>query len=41
MKRAMAINVILTMVSGLALVLYAFDNLQNILIFIGLGVLAI
>lgn len=29
------------MVSGLALVLYAFDNLQNILIFIGLGVLAI
>lgn len=41
MKRAMVINIVLTMVSGLVLVMYALESLQSILAFIGLGVLAI
>ncbi|MEH0762049.1 1,4-dihydroxy-2-naphthoate polyprenyltransferase [Vibrio sp. 16] len=41
MKSAIIINIVLTMVSGMALVLYALDSLQSILAFIGLGVLAI
>ncbi|WP_100754154.1 1,4-dihydroxy-2-naphthoate polyprenyltransferase [Vibrio salilacus] len=41
MKYAMAINVVLTVISGLALVIYALESLQSILAFIGLGVLAI
>lgn len=41
MKLAMIINVVLTMVSGLILVMYALESLQSILAFIGLGVLAI
>ncbi|KGY13423.1 1,4-dihydroxy-2-naphthoate octaprenyltransferase [Vibrio tubiashii] len=41
MKQAMIINVVLTVVSGLALVMYALESLQSILAFIGLGILAI
>jgi len=41
MKHAIIINVLLTIASGLALVLYALDSLHSILAFIGLGVLAI
>ncbi|TFH89463.1 1,4-dihydroxy-2-naphthoate polyprenyltransferase [Vibrio ouci] len=41
MKRAMVINIVLTMASGLVLVMYALESLQSILAFIGLGVLAI
>ncbi|WP_394128474.1 1,4-dihydroxy-2-naphthoate polyprenyltransferase [Vibrio hepatarius] len=41
MKHAMVINIILTMLSGLVLVIYALESLQSILAFIGLGVLAI
>ncbi|MFM2591141.1 1,4-dihydroxy-2-naphthoate polyprenyltransferase [Vibrio sp. TBV020] len=41
MKQAMVINIILTMVSGLVLVMYALESLQSILAFIGLGILAI
>ncbi|MFN3019177.1 1,4-dihydroxy-2-naphthoate polyprenyltransferase [Vibrio coralliilyticus] len=41
MKQAIVINIILTMLVGLALVFYALDSLQSILAFIGLGVLAI
>lgn len=41
MKQAMVINVLLTLVSGLGLVCYALDNLQSIIAFLGLGVLAI
>ncbi|MEF1290469.1 1,4-dihydroxy-2-naphthoate polyprenyltransferase [Vibrio sp. M260118] len=41
MKQAMIINVVLTIVSGLALVMYALESLQSILAFIGLGILAI
>ncbi|MGY3685749.1 1,4-dihydroxy-2-naphthoate polyprenyltransferase [Vibrio coralliilyticus] len=41
MKQAIVINIILTMLAGLALVFYALDSLQSILAFIGLGVLAI
>ena len=41
MKLAMIINVVLTMISGLVLVMYALESLQSILAFIGLGVLAI
>lgn len=40
MKYAMMINVLLTVVSGMALILYALDSLENILVFIGLGVMA-
>lgn len=40
MKYAMMINVLLTVVSGMALILYALDSLDNILVFIGLGVMA-
>ncbi|OAJ93714.1 1,4-dihydroxy-2-naphthoate polyprenyltransferase [Vibrio bivalvicida] len=41
MKQAMIINVVLTVIAGLALVMYALESLQSILAFIGLGVLAI
>ncbi|NVD05469.1 1,4-dihydroxy-2-naphthoate polyprenyltransferase [Vibrio sp. JPW-9-11-11] len=41
MKLAMIINVLLTVLSGLALVLYALESLESMLAFIGLGVLAI
>ncbi|KJY82669.1 1,4-dihydroxy-2-naphthoate octaprenyltransferase [Vibrio galatheae] len=41
MKQAMIINVILTVIAGLTLVIYALESLQSILAFIGLGVLAI
>ncbi|ENM5740105.1 1,4-dihydroxy-2-naphthoate polyprenyltransferase [Vibrio mimicus] len=41
MRLAMGINVLLTIITGLILVFYALDNLQNILVFIALGVLAI
>jgi len=41
MKQAIVINVILTMASGLVLVFYALESLNSILVFIGLGVLAI
>lgn len=40
MKKAIVINLVMTLVSGLTLVLYALDNLQNILLFLGLGMLA-
>lgn len=40
MKKAIVINLVMTIVSGLTLVLYALDNLHNILLFLGLGVLA-
>ncbi|CAM3562221.1 1,4-dihydroxy-2-naphthoate octaprenyltransferase [Vibrio aerogenes CECT 7868] len=40
MKVAIAINVVLTMFTGLALILLALDSLQNIIVFIGLGVLS-
>jgi 1,4-dihydroxy-2-naphthoate octaprenyltransferase len=41
MRQAIGINILLTIVSGLGLVLYALDSLQSILAFIGLGLLAI
>ncbi|MGF1774991.1 1,4-dihydroxy-2-naphthoate polyprenyltransferase [Vibrio wakamikoensis] len=41
MKKAIILNVVLTVASGLFLVLHALESLQNILAFIGLGVLAI
>ncbi|MDC5820207.1 1,4-dihydroxy-2-naphthoate polyprenyltransferase [Vibrio europaeus] len=41
MKQAMIINVVLTVIAGLTLVMYALESLQSILAFIGLGVLAI
>lgn len=40
MKKAIAINVFMTVVAGLMLVFYALDSLQSIIAFIGLGVLA-
>lgn len=40
MKRAIVINIALTIVAGLVLVFYALDSLESILAFIGLGVLA-
>ncbi len=40
MKRAIVINIALTIIAGLALVFYALDSLESILVFIGLGVLA-
>lgn len=41
MKQAMIINVLLTIVSGLALVFYALDSARSIAAFLALGVLAI
>lgn len=41
MKQAMIINVVLTVIAGLTLVMYALESLQSILAFLGLGVLAI
>ncbi|GLO62161.1 1,4-dihydroxy-2-naphthoate octaprenyltransferase [Vibrio sp. MACH09] len=41
MKKAIIINIVLTIISGLALVLYSLDSFSNILTFIGLGLLAI
>jgi 1,4-dihydroxy-2-naphthoate octaprenyltransferase len=40
MKFAMVISVILTMIAGMALILCALNDLDNILVFIGLGILA-
>ncbi len=40
MKSAIVINIVLTIIAGLMLVFYALDSLQSILVFIGLGVLA-
>ncbi|KJR32576.1 1,4-dihydroxy-2-naphthoate polyprenyltransferase [Vibrio navarrensis] len=41
MQRAIVFNILLTIVSGLALVFYALSSLQSILAFIALGILAI
>jgi 1,4-dihydroxy-2-naphthoate octaprenyltransferase len=41
MRNAIGINIVLTMLSGLGLVLYALDSWENILGFLGLGGLAI
>lgn len=41
MKQAIALNIVLTIISGLSLVFYALSSLESILAFIGLGVLAI
>lgn len=41
MKKAIAINIAFTMLSGLALVFYSLDSFSNIIAFIGLGLLAI
>ncbi len=41
MKRAIVLNIGLTVVSGLALIFYSLDSLTNIMVFIGMGVLAI
>ncbi|MGV2989249.1 1,4-dihydroxy-2-naphthoate polyprenyltransferase [Vibrio sp. E150_011] len=41
MKKAIGFNIILTVLAGLGLIFHALDSLQNILAFIGLGVLAI
>ncbi len=41
MKQAITINIILTVASGFLLIFHALDSLQNILIFIALGILAI
>lgn len=41
MKQAMIINVVMTIVAGLALVFYALESLESILAFILLGLLAI
>ncbi|MDN2480060.1 1,4-dihydroxy-2-naphthoate polyprenyltransferase [Vibrio agarivorans] len=41
MRKAIAINVLLTIASGLALVTYSLDSLHNVIVFCGLGILAI
>ncbi|MBL4829836.1 MAG: 1,4-dihydroxy-2-naphthoate polyprenyltransferase [Aliivibrio sp.] len=41
MKKALVFNVILTLISGISLVMLAFNNLQDIIGFIGLGIMAI
>ncbi|MBU2896978.1 1,4-dihydroxy-2-naphthoate polyprenyltransferase [Vibrio hepatarius] len=41
MKQAIMITILLTVLSGLALIFYALDSLNNILAFIVLGILAI
>lgn len=41
MKQAMIINIILTIIAGFTLVMYALESLQSIVAFIALGVLAI
>ncbi len=41
MKQAIIFNIVLTVISGLTLVLYSLNSLESILTFIGLGVLAI
>lgn len=41
MRNAIIINVVLTLLAGLALIFYALDSLEDILIFMLLGVLAI
>ncbi|GAA5648369.1 1,4-dihydroxy-2-naphthoate octaprenyltransferase [Vibrio proteolyticus] len=41
MRQAIGINIVLTIIAGLALVLYALDSLHSILAFIALGLLAI
>jgi 1,4-dihydroxy-2-naphthoate octaprenyltransferase len=40
MRQAIVINIILTMLAGLSLVLYALDSWESIFIFLGFGVLA-
>lgn len=41
MRNAIIINVVFTLLSGLALILYSLDSLANILAFLGLGALAV
>lgn len=41
MQRAIVLNIILTIMSGLALVFYALESFTNIVTFLGLGLLAI
>ncbi len=41
MRNAIIINIMLTLLAGLALIFYALDSLENILVFMLLGVLAI
>ncbi|WP_394249180.1 1,4-dihydroxy-2-naphthoate polyprenyltransferase [Vibrio profundi] len=41
MKNAIVLNIIFTMIAGLTLVFHALTSLESILVFIGLGVLAI
>lgn len=41
MKKAIVLNIVLTIVAGLGLVFHALDSAQSIITFIGLGVLAI
>lgn len=41
MRNAIIINIVLTLLAGLALIFYALDSLENILVFMLLGVLAI
>lgn len=41
MKKAIGINIALTILSGLALIFYSLDSLTNIVAFLGLGLLAI
>jgi len=41
MKQAIYLNIVLTVISGFVLIFHSLDSLQNILIFIALGVLAI
>ncbi len=40
MRQAIVINLVLTMLSGLCLILYALNSVESIIAFIGLGVLA-
>lgn len=40
MKRAIILNIVLIIVSGLALIFYSLESLANIIVFIGMGVLA-
>jgi 1,4-dihydroxy-2-naphthoate octaprenyltransferase len=41
MKQAIVLNIILTIFSGLALILYSLESFTNIVTFLGLGLLAI
>lgn len=41
MRKAIAVNVVLTIVSGLALVIYSLDSVHDVIVFCGLGLFAI